>query len=128
MASGISNMNTAPNQIYQTLSPQQAFTGFSLERESFNPKSDIRKSNNKSKRAKESSILADTNSTSDASNAINEDEVNKKLGKHFTVLRDIKENERLRGELDQVTLSLNLYEEYKKKKKAGKTKIKRKKI
>ncbi|XP_031256283.1 nucleolar complex protein 3 homolog isoform X3 [Pistacia vera] len=128
MASGISNMNTAQNQIYHTLSPQQAFMEFSLERESFNPKGDIRKSNNKRKRANESSILAGIDSTSDTSNSINEDEVSKKLSKHFTVLHNIKENERLRGELDRVTLSLNLYEEYKKQKKAGRTKIKKNKI
>ena len=63
-------------------------------------------------------------STSDTS--IDENEVSKKLTKHFIILRDIKENERLRGELDRTTLSLQLYEEYKKQKKAGEPKAKRK--
>lgn len=51
---------------------------------------------------------------------IDENEVNKKLSKHFMLLRDIKENERLRGELDRTASSLQLYEEYKKQCKAAK--------
>ncbi|KAL5813268.1 hypothetical protein ACOSQ3_028218 [Xanthoceras sorbifolium] len=125
LASSIPGMNTANNQVYHAiLSPQQAFTDLSLERESFNPKSDIRKLNSKRKRGSESSTLAGIESTSDTS--INENEVSKKLAKHFMVLRDIKENERLRGELDRTSLTLQLYEEYKKQKKAAEPKAKRK--
>ncbi|KAI9161375.1 hypothetical protein LWI28_016783 [Acer negundo] len=125
MIASISGMNTANNQVYHAiLSPQQAFTDLSLERETFQPKSDIRKLNSKRKRGSESSTLSGIDLSSDTS--IDENEVSKKLTKHFIILRDIKENERLRGELDRTTLSLQLYEEYKKQKKAGEPKAKRK--
>ncbi|PQM36090.1 nucleolar complex protein 3 homolog [Prunus yedoensis var. nudiflora] len=60
MASSISSMNTAHNQVYlSTISPQQAFTDFSLERpESFKPPSDIKNSDNKRKRGSDPSVSA----------------------------------------------------------------------
>lgn len=124
-ASSIAGMSSAQNQIYHAiLSPQQAFMDLSLERESFNPKNDTRKSSNKRKRGNDSSILANTESTL---NSIDENEVSKKLGKHFMLLRDIKENERLRGELDRVNLSLQLHKEYKKENRGGRSKTMKKK-
>ncbi|OMP04851.1 CCAAT-binding factor [Corchorus capsularis] len=123
LASSISSMNTAQNQVYLSISPQQAFKNLSLELESFNPKgSGTQKSNNKRKRGTAPSTLGSTEPTS-----IDENEVSKKLTEHFMLLRDIKENERLRGELNRTTSSLELYEEYKKQRKSAKHKTKKSK-
>lgn len=127
MASSISSMNTAHNQVYlSTISPQQAFTDFSLERpESFKPPSDIKKSDNKRKRGSDPSVSAVIEPSADTT-SIDEDDVRKKLSAHFMLLRDIKENQRLRAELDGTTSSIQLYEEYKQqKKKAKKPKTKK---
>ncbi|XWS10680.1 hypothetical protein CRYUN_Cryun38cG0018300 [Craigia yunnanensis] len=102
-----SSMNTAQNQVYISISPQQAFRNLSLEQESFNPQRSTQKSNNKRKREIVPLTLASIEPTS-----IDENEVSKKLSRHFMLLRDIKENER-RGELDGTMSSLQLYEEYK---------------
>ncbi|XP_021288622.1 nucleolar complex protein 3 homolog isoform X2 [Herrania umbratica] len=122
LASSISGMNTAQNQVYLSISPQQAFINLSLEQESFNPKFSTQKSNNKRKRGTGPSTLASINPTS-----IDENEVSKKLSRHFMLLRDIKENERVRGELDRTKSSLQLYEEYKKQTKSLKHKTKKSK-
>ncbi|XVF03510.1 hypothetical protein REPUB_Repub05bG0001100 [Reevesia pubescens] len=82
--------------------------------ESFNPQGSTQKSNNKRKRGTVLLTLASIEPTS-----IDENEVSKKLGKHFMLLWDIKKNERLRGELDQTTSALQLYEEYKKQRKSA---------
>ncbi|KAM1107520.1 hypothetical protein EV1_004228 [Malus domestica] len=123
MASSISTTNTAHNQVYlSTISPQQAFMDYSLERpESFNPPNDIKKSTNKRKRGSGSSLLAGIEPSADTS-PIDEDDVRKKLSAHFTLLRDIKENQSLRAELDSTTSSIQLYEEYKHQKKTKKPK------
>ncbi|XP_050107043.1 nucleolar complex-associated protein 3-like isoform X1 [Malus sylvestris] len=125
MASSISTMNTAHNQVYlSTISPQQAFMDYSLERpESFNPPNDIKKSTNKRKRGSGSSLLAGIEPSADTS-PIDEDDVRKKLSAHFTLLRDIKENQSLRAKLDSTTSSIQLYEEYKHQKKTKKPKTK----
>ncbi|KAG7012064.1 Nucleolar complex protein 3-like protein, partial [Cucurbita argyrosperma subsp. argyrosperma] len=47
-------------------------------------------------------------------------EVKEKLSTRFFLLRDIKDNERLRGELDRTTLSLQRYEEHKRQKRKTK--------
>ncbi|KAM1032269.1 hypothetical protein ACFX2I_035863 [Malus domestica] len=127
MASSISTMNTAHNQVYlSTISPQQAFMDYSLERpESFNPPNDIKKSTNKRKRGSGSSLLAGIEPSADTS-PIDED-VRKKLSAHFALLRDIKENQSLRAKLDSTTTSIQLYEEYKQQKKAKKPKTKKSK-
>ena len=119
MASNVSGMSTGHNQVYlATVSPQQAFADLSLEHESFiNPKNIVMKSNHKRKRGSGSSGAASINPTPDAATPIDEDGLRKKLSEHFTILHDIKENERLRGELDRVTLSLQVYEEHKNQKK-----------
>ncbi|XP_068320439.1 nucleolar complex-associated protein 3 isoform X2 [Pyrus communis] len=128
MASSISTMNTAHNQVYlSTISPQQAFMDYSLERpESFNPPNDIKKSTNKRKRGSGSSLLAGIEPSADTS-PIDEDDVRKKLSAHFALLRDIKENQSLRAKLDSTTTSIQLYEEYKQHKKAKKPKTKKSK-
>ncbi|RVW89587.1 Nucleolar complex protein 3-like [Vitis vinifera] len=119
MASNVSGMSTGHNQVYlATVSPQQAFADLSLEHESFiNPKNIVMKSNHKRKRGSGSSGAASINPTPDAATPIDEDGLRNKLSEHFTILHDIKENERLRGELDRVTLSLQVYEEHKNQKK-----------
>ncbi|XP_022147948.1 nucleolar complex protein 3 homolog [Momordica charantia] len=115
MAASISSMNNAQNQVYvATVSPQQAFKELSLEQESFNPQFNVRKAN-KRKRGSESS-----QSSLDTCSAIDENEVKEKLSTRFSLLRDIKENERLRADLGRTTLSLQLYEEYKRQKKRTK--------
>lgn len=122
MVSSISSMNTAhSNQVYlSTITPQQAFLDFSLEKPgSFKFQGDIRKSNNKRKRGTGSSISTGME-PSEYTTSIDEDEVKKKLSAHFMVLRDIKENQRLRAELQSTTSSIELYDEYKKQKKKAK--------
>lgn len=126
MASSILTMNTAHNQVYHTsLSPPQAFKEFSLQRESFKLKMDFQKSNNKRKRGSDSAALDGVTVVTETPSSVYENQVREKLAKHFMLLRDIKENERLRRKLDGAMLSLNLYEEYKKQKKAGKSKTKK---
>jgi nucleolar complex protein 3 len=125
MASNISNIGTTQNQVHlSNLSPQQAFMDLSLEQESFNPQSESMKFNSKRKRGSGSSKSASTEPTLGTS-SIDEDEVRKKLSTHFMLLRDIKENERLRSELDRTTLHLQLYEQHKKQKKKGRAKTKK---
>ncbi|KAH1032314.1 hypothetical protein J1N35_044488 [Gossypium stocksii] len=115
LASGISSMNSAQNQVYISISPQQAFKNLLLEAESFkyNQQGSTQKSN---KRKGRSTVLTSTLASVEPP-PIDENEVSKKLRRHFILLRDIKENERLRGELDRTTSALRLYEEYKKQRK-----------
>ncbi|MBA0783404.1 hypothetical protein Gotri_001124 [Gossypium trilobum] len=125
LASGISSMNSAQNQVYISISPQQAFKNLLLEAESFkyNQQGGTQKSN---KRKGRSTALASTLASVEPP-PIDENEVSKKLRRHFILLRDIKENERLRGELDRTTSALQLYEEYKKQRKPATLKNKKSK-
>ncbi|KAK3042631.1 hypothetical protein RJ639_000883 [Escallonia herrerae] len=118
IASSISTISTVQNQVFHSIvSPQQAFTELSLEQESFNPNSDISKSKNKRKRGSGLTIPASVGPDLDMTSQTDESEVRKKLSEHFLILRDITDNERLRGELDRTSLSLKLYEQFKKQKK-----------
>jgi nucleolar complex protein 3 len=111
MATTISTMTTAHNQVFfSNTTPQQAFLELTLDVESFDPKGNVQKPNRKRKAHAVSTEIDDTIT-------IDEDEVSKKFDEHFEVLRGIKENETLRRELDRANLSLQLYEEYKTKKK-----------
>ncbi|XP_042949209.1 nucleolar complex protein 3 homolog isoform X2 [Carya illinoinensis] len=123
MASSVSSTSTGHNQVYLSIiSPQQAFFDLSLEGESFNLQSDSLKLNNKRKRGSGSSRSACVTPLTDTV-LVSDDEVRKKLSTHFMLLRDIKENERLRGDLDRTTFYLKLYEEHKKqRRKKGRTK------
>lgn len=123
MASSVSSTSTGHNQVYLSIiSPQQAFFDLSLEGESFNLQSDSLKLNNKRKRGSGSSRSACVTPLTDTI-LVSDDEVRKKLSTHFMLLRDIKENERLRGDLDRTTFYLKLYEEHKKqRRKKGRTK------
>ncbi|KAK4285685.1 hypothetical protein QN277_002353 [Acacia crassicarpa] len=125
IASAISNMSAAHNQVFlSNISPQQALKNMSLEQELLSPQSGSIKLNNKRKRANGATPSASTGCTADSS-SFDEDELRKKLASHFMLLHDIKENERLRRELDKTTMSLELYKQYKKQKKQGsKTKSK----
>ncbi|XP_056173997.1 nucleolar complex-associated protein 3 [Syzygium oleosum] len=115
LASGISNLSVAPTQAHlSTLSPQQAFLNLSLERESFSVKSNAVKLSNKRKRASDGVVASSVAQLLEEASSLNEDEVKKKLSEHYMLLRDIKENERLRSELDRTTRALRLYDEYKK--------------
>lgn len=69
------------------MTPQQAFVDFSLEKESFEPKNESRKLNNKRKRE----------SSEEVKNVPEIDmvEVKKKLKESFTILRGIKDDERV---------------------------------
>ncbi|XP_055834056.1 nucleolar complex-associated protein 3 [Solanum dulcamara] len=115
MASNISMLGTGDNQVHlSNKSPQQAFKELSLEQDSFIVKVDLnakRKKGNAS--LKHICMGADLDSTIQ----VDENDVKKKLSEHYSLLHDIAENERLRGELVGTTLSLNLYEQYKKQKK-----------
>ncbi|KAH1220433.1 Nucleolar complex protein 3 [Glycine max] len=118
LASGISSMSTANNQVLLSKSsPQQAFKEMSLDQElCFTQQSDSIKLNNKKRRANGPAISPSIGSTT-VTNSFDDNELKRKLCSHFMVLHDIKENERLRKELDRTTLSLQLYEQYKKRSK-----------
>ncbi|KAJ0231812.1 Binding protein [Hirschfeldia incana] len=91
MAGTISNMNTSQNQTFlSAVTPQQAFADYSLQKESFEPKSESRKLSNKRKRE----------SGGEDGPEIDMVELKKKLKENFTILRDIKEDERVRMELE----------------------------
>ncbi|KAK7257069.1 hypothetical protein RIF29_30772 [Crotalaria pallida] len=117
MASGISSMAVANNQLLLSKSsPQQAFKDLSLELELSFPQSSSLKLNNKRRKTNVSATSPSIGSTA-VTSSFDEDELRRKLGSHFTILHDIKENERLRSELDMTAQSLQLYEQYKKQKK-----------
>ncbi|KAL4294798.1 hypothetical protein HN51_045618 [Arachis hypogaea] len=126
MASGISSMSVAQNQvILSKTSPTQALMEMSLDQElTFPQHSGTIKLNNKKRRTNGPATSPSIGSASVTSSSFNEDELHEKLGSHFTLLRDIRENERLRKELDKTTLSLQLYEQYKKQKQRSKPKKK----
>lgn len=121
LASGISSMSTANNQVLLSKSsPQQAYKEMSLDQElCFTQQSDSIKLNNKKRRANGPAISPSIGSTT-VTNSFDDNELKRKLCSHFMVLHDIKENERLRKELDRTALSLQLYEQYKKQKKRSK--------
>lgn len=117
MALSIANLCNTTNQVYHTnVSPQQAFAELSLEKESFTTNSNINKSGNKRKRANVQQAVP-TVADADTASQTDEVEVRKKLSEHFLLLRDISENGRLKSELDRTTMSLQLYQQYKKQKK-----------
>ncbi|XP_072978167.1 nucleolar complex-associated protein 3 [Typha angustifolia] len=132
MAASIStmaNMNPAQNQAYlSTISPPQAFADLSIERELLKQSSKPLSLNIKSRREKgKEFVVLDPDQLQRVESFLDEDQVKLRLEDHFTVLRDISENERLRGELNRTSLSLSLYEEYKMQKKKRDNKTKRRK-
>ena len=126
LATSLSSMGTAHNQVYLSVtSPQQAFKELSLQQESFSPQNGIPKLNTKRKRENGPSTSSIGFTT--VMNSFDEEELQQKLSSHFMLLHDIKENERLRSELDKTAFSLKLYEQYKEQKKKKGSKPKRKK-
>lgn len=118
LASNISMLSTGDNQVHlSNKSPQQAFKELSLEQESFIVKVDPNRANAKRKKGNASLKHISMGSDLDFTVQVDENDVKKKLSEHYLLLHDIAENERLRGELVETTLSLNLYEQYKKQKK-----------
>lgn len=110
-------MSNTSNQVYHAnVSPQQAFAELSLEKESFNTNININKSGNKRKRVNVQQAVP-TVADADIASRIDEVDIRKKLSEHFLLLRDISENGRLKSELDRTTMSLQLYQQYKKQKK-----------
>ncbi|KAK6645744.1 hypothetical protein PHAVU_L001854 [Phaseolus vulgaris] len=121
LASGISSMSTAHNQVLLSkTSPQLAYKEMSLDQElCFTQQSGSIKLNNKRKRTNGPATSPSIGSTTVMS-SFDDNELQRKLISHFMVHHDIKENERLRKELDRTALSLQLYEQYKKQKKQKK--------
>lgn len=117
IALSIANISNTSNQVYHAnVSPQQAFAELSLEKESFTTNININKSGNKRKRVNVQQAVP-TVADADIASRTDEVEVGKKLSEHFLLLRDISENGRLKSELDRTTMSLQLYQQYKKLKK-----------
>lgn len=80
-------MNTSQSQTFlSAVTPQQAFADFSLEKESFEPKKESRKFNNKRKRGEEE----EAKDVPEIDMVV----VSKKLKENFTIIRGIKESER----------------------------------
>lgn len=118
IATSISTMHTANNQVYHShVSPQQAYSDLSQENKSFTPSTETNKRATNKKRRGNDHVPLKVGPDLDLVGQIDEKEIRKKLAEHFLLLRDIKENERLRSELDHTTMSLNLYESYKNQKK-----------
>lgn len=118
MASGISMMSVANNQVlHSKTSPQQAFMELSLEKESFIPEIDSKRPTIKRKKGAPSHHPVTTGLPNlDLITQVDQTAVSKKLSEHFLLIRDITENERLRGELDRTTSSLELFEQFRKQK------------
>ncbi|XP_031373761.1 nucleolar complex protein 3 homolog [Punica granatum] len=127
LASGISNICQNQAVVSSNLSPQAAFTELSLERVSaFNYGGNaIRKSGNKRKRGGSEASPAIQDVTEEGL-VDNEERVRRKLSDHFMLVHNIKENERLRRELDRTSRSLQLYEKYKEEQQQQKKRRKRK--
>uniref|UniRef100_A0A1D1YM11 Nucleolar complex protein 3 n=1 Tax=Anthurium amnicola TaxID=1678845 RepID=A0A1D1YM11_9ARAE len=115
-ASSISRMSTSHNQCHlSTTSPQQAFLDLSIEQEPFMPTGKPASLSRKRKReisAKFSSLTSKQIQSRDW--PVDENEVRSKMEEHFTLLREITENERLRVELNHTLSCIGLYKEYKK--------------
>ncbi|KAK7404698.1 hypothetical protein VNO78_05654 [Psophocarpus tetragonolobus] len=123
LASSISSLNTAHNQVLLSKSsPIQSFKEMSLDQElCFAQESDNIKLNNKKRRANDHDpAISPSIGSTIVTSSFDDNELQSKLSSHFMLLHDIKENERLRKELDRTALSLQLYEQYKKQKKRSK--------
>ncbi|XP_047171543.1 nucleolar complex-associated protein 3 [Vigna umbellata] len=117
LASGISSMSTAHNQVLLSKSsPQLAFKEMSLDQElCFTQQTGSIKLKNKRRTNGPAASLSIGSTT--VKSSFDDNELQRKLVSHFMVHHDIKENERLRKELDRTALSLQLYEQYKKQSK-----------
>ncbi|PKA60477.1 hypothetical protein AXF42_Ash017883 [Apostasia shenzhenica] len=132
MASSISSMasmNPLQTQAYlSTLSPIEAFEDSKIEQELFKPVSWRNPVNQKSKRENEFVLMNATEHFRKLENALDEEAIQEKFEEHFTVLRDISENERLRAELNRTSAAIRFYSEYEKQKKAKEKPRKKKQV
>ncbi|MQM01362.1 hypothetical protein Taro_034113 [Colocasia esculenta] len=114
-ASSISRMSTNLNQAHlSTTSPQQAFVNLSIEREPFAPTSKPPSLSRKRKRDKGPQFSSLTPRVIQSTERlVDVDVVRNKLEDHFAVLQDIREDERMRMELNHTLSCISLYKEYK---------------
>lgn len=116
MASGISTITTAHDQVYRAnVSPQQAFMDMSLDKETFTPKTANKQSSGKRKRSNKTPSLAAAGGEDAA--LVDENVVKTKLSEHFLLVNEMEEHERLKRELERTKVALQLYKQYKKQKK-----------
>ncbi|CAI9772830.1 unnamed protein product [Fraxinus pennsylvanica] len=110
-------MGTTNYKVYHSIiSPQQAFKELYVEQDLIVPSGDSKISKSKRKRGIDTLSSVKVRPDINLKDQSDENVVRKKLTEHFLLLHDITENQRLKGELDRTTLSLNLYKQYKKKK------------
>ncbi|WVZ57288.1 hypothetical protein U9M48_007693 [Paspalum notatum var. saurae] len=133
MASNIlsmANLNPTQNPVpILNLNPLEAYRDLSTERELSKPPGKALSLNLKKKRRGKEFVALSPDVIQKADCSVDKDVLKEKLQSHFTVLRGISENERLRAELNHTLSSINMYKEYKKqKKKNRKLKTARKKI
>ncbi|KAJ1296688.1 hypothetical protein BS78_01G321300 [Paspalum vaginatum] len=133
MASNIlsmANLNPTQNPVpILNLNPLEAYRDLSTERELSKPPGKALSLNLKKKRRGKEFVALSPDVLQKADCSVDKDVLEEKLQNHFTVLRGISENERLRAELNHTLSSINMYKEYKKqKKKNRKLKTGRKKI
>lgn len=98
------------------LNPIQAFWESTIEKELSKPMNTKVPPSLKRKRKREDReyFVLDPKKMRNVENeVIGEEEVNVRFEEHFKVLRDISENERLKGELNRTLASINLFDEFK---------------
>ncbi|KAI3675652.1 hypothetical protein L1987_85244 [Smallanthus sonchifolius] len=118
MASGISNLTNANNQVYlANVTPQQAFIDMSLDKDKIIVKTANKQSNSTRKRGNRPQLPLAAGGGADKAASVDENVVRTKLSEHFLLVNEMEESERLRRELDRTTLALQLYKQYKKQKK-----------
>jgi nucleolar complex protein 3 len=122
MASNILSMaNIKPTQSIVNpsliaLNPIQAFWESTIEKELSKPMNTKVPPSLKRKRRREDSeyFALDTEKIRNVeSEVIGEEEAKMRFEEHFNVLRDISENERLKGELNRTLASISLFDEFK---------------
>lgn len=116
LADNIASMSMSHNSaVLSTLSPPDAFRTYSTKEGAFRPPIHQAKPTRKRK-SNHASAVSFLSSEEQIKAVEDTDSVRKKFATHFKVLRDIKENEILRRELNTTLSSLRLYEQYKARK------------
>jgi nucleolar complex protein 3 len=114
----MANLNPTQNPVpILNVNPLEAYRDLSLERELSKPASKALPLNLKRKRRAKEFVALSPDVLQKADCSVDKDELEEKLQSHFSVLRGISENERLRAELNHTLSSINMYKEYKKQKK-----------
>lgn len=113
----MANLNPTQNPVpILNVNPLEAYRDLSLERELSKPASKALPLNLKRKRRAKEFVALSPDVLQKADCSVDKDELEEKLQSHFSVLRGISENERLRAELNHTLSSINMYKEYKKQK------------